>query len=101
MKMLIEKRKKVDPQDNVATQKCWNQEIEVLSVSLENTIKYLNNATEDEIYWTGEIWEDISMYFKSEELLKVFYSLKDKFPKISGYILERAKEAGDAYNYVR
>ncbi len=72
MKQLIEARKKVETQDDEGTKEYWDKEIEVLEQSLDWTIDYLKNASEDEIYWSTEIWDDISEYFCSKKLIDTF-----------------------------
>ena len=64
MKKLIEKRKIICAQDDDETKRYWKLELEVLEVSLEYTIKYIETASEEEVYWCSEVWEDLSAFWK-------------------------------------
>ncbi len=86
MNTLVEKRKNIDPQNEFLIQKCWDEELSVLTKSLENTIKYLNEASEEEILWISEIFDDLVIHFNSIELIKVYKQLKIKYPNISNDI---------------
>lgn len=82
MKQLIEARKKVSPQDDEGTKEYWDKEIEVLEQSLDWTIDYLKNASEDEIDWSTEVWDDISEFYSSKKLVDTFKYCREKHPKI-------------------
>jgi len=83
MSLLIEKRKNIDPQNEYLIQKCWNEELDVLKVSLNNTINYLNQAPEEEILWVSEIFDDLVEFFKSKLLLDTYRAIQTKYPNIS------------------
>ncbi len=82
MKQLIEARKKVEAQDDEGTKEYWDKEIEVLEQSLDWTIDYLKNASEDEIDWSTEVWDDISEFYCSKKLVDTFKYCREKYPKI-------------------
>ena len=83
MKDLIKTLKSLDMHDHISIQKIWDKEIEVMSFSLEDTINYLNSASEEEIYWCSSVWDDISRIFKSEKLINAMKKCKEKYPSIS------------------
>lgn len=86
MKILVEKRKNIDPQNELLIQKCWDEELIVLNKSLENTINYLKEAPEEEILWISEIFDDLVIHFNSIELIKVYKQLQIKYPHIANDI---------------
>lgn len=82
MTKLIESRIKADPYNHVEIESIWEKEIEVLTFSLDETIKFLETSTVDEIIWSSEVWEDISMFFKSSELIEAMEKVLEKHPEI-------------------
>lgn len=96
MKELIEKLKTLDMHDNISIQKIWNKEIEVLSFSLDDTINYLSSASEEEIYWCSNVWDDISRIFKSEKLIETMKNCKEKYPNIANSLEVDIKYAIEA-----
>ena len=83
MKELIDAIKTADMNNHVLIHNLWDKEIEVLSFSLDETIKYLKQASEEEIYWCSEVWDDISSHFKSKELIDTMIECKNKYPNIA------------------
>lgn len=70
MRELYEQNKVRDDFDPVAIQNMWNKQIEVLCMNLDDTIAYLKIAKPEELHYLTEIFEDVSRYWKSEELVK-------------------------------
>lgn len=99
MKELIEKRKLVEPQDDEGTEYYWKLELEVLEVSLEATIEYINTASEDEIYWCAEVWEDLSAFWKSQQLIETMKNCQKRYPNIAKNIQVDIDFANKALNY--
>ncbi len=99
MKELIGKRKLVHPQDDESTKYYWKLELEVMEVSLEATIEYINNASEEEIYWCSETWEDLSSFWKSQPLIEAMENCQKKYPNISKDIQVDIDFAKKALNY--
>lgn len=99
MKELIEKRKLVEPQDGEGTDYYWKLELEVLEVSLETTIEYINIASEDEIYWCSEVWEDLSTFWKSQQLIEAMENCQKRYPNIAKKIQVDIDFAKKALNY--
>ena len=99
MKELIEKRKLVEPQDGEGTDYYWKLELEVLEVSLETTIEYINTASEDEIYWCSEVWEDLSTFWKSQQLIEAMENCQKRYPNIAKKIQVDIDFAKKALNY--
>lgn len=40
---VLTKRKQLHPEDSVATEECWKEEIEILSADIEQTVDFLLN----------------------------------------------------------
>ena len=99
MKELIEKRKLVDAQDSEGTDYYWKLELEVLEVSLDETIEYINTAPEDEISWCAEVWEDLSSFWKSQKLIDAMENCQKRFPNIAKDIQVDINFAKEALNY--
>ena len=83
MKELIDVLKTIDMNDHIAVHNIWDKEIEVLTFSLEDTIAYLDTASEEEIYWCSEVWDDVQKHFKSANLISAMERCKDKYPNIA------------------
>ncbi|MBN1050713.1 MULTISPECIES: hypothetical protein [unclassified Clostridium] len=82
IKKVIEQRKKLNMNDDMGIQKCWEDITRILSESEENTIKYLDDCEKDELYWISEVFEDISENLQSQEFIKCLRRLDMKFPKL-------------------
>lgn len=57
-------------EDDYAQCEIWDEMYKILSENLEDTIKYLNDASSLEIYYVSSIYDDLSKHFQSEELIK-------------------------------
>ena len=99
MKELIENRKLIHPQDDEGTEYYWKLELEILEVSLKSTIEQLNTASEDEIYWCSEVWEDLSAFWKSQQLIEVMEYCQKIYPNIAKNIQVDIDFAKKALNY--
>lgn len=77
-------------------QKSWNEIIEILSENEENTIKYLENCSKEDLYWISEVFEDVAEIIQSKELIKRLRELDRKFPE-----LEMTKDIDIAESYMK
>nr|WP_225049806.1 hypothetical protein [Priestia megaterium] len=77
-------------------QKSWNEIIEILSENEENTIRYLENCSKEDLYWISEVFEDIAEIIQSKELIKRLRELDRKFPE-----LEMTKDIDIAESYMK
>lgn len=96
MHELINKRKNTNGNMSWLIEEIWKQELEVLTISLNETINYLNNAPKEEIEWNSEIWEELSAFWKSKELVEVMKGLMRKFPELKQSIECDVKYAEEA-----
>ena len=98
MNELIKIRKTIDANDNIATQNIWDKEIEVMTFSLDATIEFLNTSDKDTLYWSSEVWEDVSSVLKSLELVDAMEKSALRFDDIRDELLECANDARKALN---
>ncbi|EOV9529293.1 hypothetical protein CN931_04910 [Bacillus sp. AFS054943] len=95
MQVILDKRKKLNLNDDYGIQKSWNEIIEVLSENEENTIRYLENCSKEDLYWISEVFEDIAEIVQSKEFINCLRKLDKKFPE-----LEMTKDIDIAESYI-
>ncbi len=61
----------------------WQRLTELLSRNVEDTIHYLNNCSEEEIYWLSEIFEDISAKVNSQKYIECLKKLDKKYSNLN------------------
>ncbi|WP_137657341.1 hypothetical protein [Listeria newyorkensis] len=82
MEISLEKRKSLNINDDFGIEKCWNEMIELLSQNETETINYLEESTEKDLYYISEIFEDVSERFQSEQFIICLRKLDKKFPEL-------------------
>ncbi|QHE52820.1 hypothetical protein [Pontibacillus sp. HMF3514] len=82
MDVILNKRKKLNINDGFGIQKSWEEIIEVLSKSEEETIIYLENCRKEDLYWISEVFEDIAENIQSNELIRCLRKLDEKYPEL-------------------
>ncbi|EEM15101.1 MULTISPECIES: hypothetical protein [Bacillus] len=95
MQVILDKRKKLNLNDDYGIQTSWNEIIEVLSENEENTIRYLENCSKEDLYWISEVFEDIAEIVQSKEFINCLRKLDEKFPE-----LEMTKDIDIAESYI-
>ncbi|PEJ24913.1 hypothetical protein [Bacillus pseudomycoides] len=95
MQVILDKRKKLNLNDDYGIQTSWNEIIEVLSENEENTIRYLENCSREDLYWISEVFEDIAEIVQSKEFINCLRKLDEKFPE-----LEMTKDIDIAESYI-
>ena len=98
MNELIKIRKTIDANDNIATQNIWDKEIEVMTFSIDATVEFLNTSDKDTLYWSSEVWEDVSSVLKSLKLVDAMEKSASRFDDIRDELLECANDARKALN---
>lgn len=83
MDNLIRERKNKHPEDDYGIYECWDKMTEILSQDIDETIQYLENCLEEDIYFISEIFEDISEKVKSEKYIICLRKLDKKFPNLN------------------
>lgn len=81
IKELIKEREMLHP-DDPRTEDYWNKLIKELIASEDDTIEFINNCTEHDIYWLSEIFEDISEIFQSQRFIEALKSVQVKYPNL-------------------
>ena len=79
---IIEERKKKYVEDDYGIQECWEKMMNILSVDVQQTVEYLENCTQEELYYISEIFEDISERLKSKIFIECLHKLDEKFPEL-------------------
>ena len=82
IRTVLKKRIKLHPNDDYATEKCWEEEVEILSENIEETIAFFRQeCTEDEFSWLSEIFEDVAERPQSREFVSCLYEIAEQFPE--------------------
>ncbi|WP_144557608.1 hypothetical protein [Bacillus pumilus] len=82
LKIVLDKRKKLDLNDDYGIQKSWDEIIEILGENEERTLEYLDRCSKEDLYWISEVFEDISEVLQSKELIKCLRKLDEKYPEL-------------------
>ena len=79
---IISERKSKNIEDDYGIQNCWNKMIDILSKDINETVAYLENCSEEDIYFISEVFEDVSEQLQSKEYIECLRKLDDKFPNL-------------------
>ncbi|EGO6013267.1 hypothetical protein HFX87_002588, partial [Enterococcus faecalis] len=60
MEAILKERKGLNINDDYGIEKCWNEMTILLTQNEDETIDYLNECDEENLYYISEIFEDIS-----------------------------------------
>lgn len=67
---VLTRRLALDPEDYIYTQKCWDEETEILSCDMAQTINFIENECDDETFcWIGEVFDDVAARTQSKEFV--------------------------------
>ncbi len=69
IKKLIQEKKEINPQNDILLNEKYEELLQIFKENLYESINYLNTCSSDEFYWLSELFEDLSEYFKSQELI--------------------------------
>ena len=61
----------------------WEVLTNEMSADENETIEFINNCTEHEIYWLSTIFEDISFNFQSPYFIEVLNNIQKKYPQLN------------------
>lgn len=95
MRAILNKRKKLNLNDDYGIQSSWDEIVQVLGENEGNTLKYLENCNAEDLYWISEVFEDIAEIIKSKELINCLRKLDEKFPE-----LEMTNDINIAENFI-
>lgn len=77
----IQKRNSTDDEWDYGVNQCWNEEIEILSRNIEETIAFLeNNCTANEFSWLSEVFEQVAKKTQSRAFVDCLYRVAKKYP---------------------
>ena len=93
LKELIKEREQIDAQNDVLTEQNHNEQFELLSDNLLETMDFLNICSSEEIYWVSELFERLSEHFKSQELIDCMESNAKRTGVDCAIDIEYAKKA--------
>lgn len=80
-KDVIARLDKLHPEDYIAIEKCWKEEISILSEDIAGTIDFVKNeCTADEFVWISEIFDEIAIETQSREFIDCLYMTAKKYP---------------------
>ena len=68
LKETIERRNKLDINDDYALEECWNIFTNILTNNIDETIDFLKTCTEDEFYGVAEVFPEIIFKTQSHEI---------------------------------
>lgn len=79
-------------------EKCWKEEIDILSADIPSSIEFLRNeCTADEYSWISEVIDDIAEKTNSREFVECYKGLMEKFPEeCRTYNISRSIEFAEA-----
>ena len=78
---VIERNMALDPNDDFGTEKCWEEMTAILSEDIVATLHYFENeCTDEEFYWLGAVFEDVTEKTQSKELIQV---LRNRLTKVT------------------
>lgn len=77
----IQKRNSTDDEWDYGINQCWNEEIEILSRNIEETIAFLEyNCTANEFSWLSEVFEQVAKKTQSRAFVDCLYRVAKKYP---------------------
>lgn len=79
---LIEWRKGIECINGMENQ-YWDPLIELLSKNEADTIKFLEECSDEHIYWISEVFEDISDKFQSKGFVDFLKELQKAHPNVN------------------
>ena len=84
--------------DDAGYEKCWEEEVNLLSKNLNETINFLkSDCSADEFSWMSEVFDDIVEKTKSKEFIDCIEETSKRFTEeCSKYNIEGAIKAAKA-----
>lgn len=93
----IQKRSSTDDEWEYGVNQCWNEEIEVLSRNIDDTIAFLEmNCTANEFSWLSEVFEQVAKKTQSRAFVDCLHRVAKKYPdECERYHIDLAIECAD------
>ena len=94
IRVAISKRVATDDEWDYGVKQCWEEEIEILSRNIDDTIAFLeNDCTADEFSWLSEVFDDVAEKTQSRAFVDCLYKVAKKFPdECKEYHIDRVLE---------
>ena len=94
----ITKRAATDDEWDYGVKQCWEEEIEILSRNIDDTIAFLeNDCTADEFSWLSEVFDDVAEKTQSRAFVDCLYKVAKKFPdECKKYHIDRVLEFAES-----
>ena len=93
LKELIKERDLIDGQNDILVEQSHNKQFAILTNNLQETINFLNTCSSEEFYWVSELFERLSEYFVSQELIDCMERNAKRTDVDCSIDIEHAKEA--------
>ena len=78
----IKKRAETDDEWDFGVEKCWEEEIAILSENIDDTIFFFENeCTADEFSWLSEIFEELIENQPDDRIIKILKKTAEKYPE--------------------
>lgn len=72
LRRVIARCASLHPNDDFATEKCWDEMTTILSDNISATLRFFKSeCTNEEFYWLGSVFEDVAENTQSKELITV------------------------------
>ena len=82
LKQLAEEAEELDPENEALWQENFDKRFAELSKDLNATMEYLSSCSEIELDWMSEVFEKLSEYFRSPELIACVEQIIKKFDNL-------------------
>lgn len=71
----IIKLSSLHPEDDYGSEKCWDEQTEILSACVSDTIHFFaSECTDEEFFWLSTVFSDVSEKTQSKELVQAMRS---------------------------
>ncbi len=82
IRAVLKKRSETDDEWDYGLEKCWREEVEILTRSVKDTIWFFENeCTADELSWISEVFDEIFEKLPNKELLECIKDTCKKYPE--------------------
>lgn len=70
LRELIDRYAIADVENDIESDYFWKESFKILSINLNETIAYLDSINAEDLFYIRSIFDDLSEYFKSIELVE-------------------------------
>ena len=81
IKDILSRREQAHPEDYFMIENLWEEEVEVLSSDIEETIDYMKSrCSSSEFIWLSEVFEEVAEKTQSRDFVNCLYTVAEKYP---------------------